>query len=144
MAWQGHEVNFRAIAGVIVGVIVWWLLFYVLEIYLWMLWVGLRSVTGQTLAGVRFDPFPAVAVVLNILLFLIDGVAVGWLVSKISRNFVAVLVVAGFFLLYWLWKTYQHHWGASPNWYQVLMPWIIAGAIVQGGRLSRRISTASA
>ena len=143
MTWQGHEENFRAIAGVIVGIVVWWLLFYVLEINFWLLWAGFGSMMGQASAGARYDPFATAVLLLNISLVLIDGVVVGWLVSKISRNFASVSVVAGFFLLYWLWKTYHQYPGSTPSWYHVSVPWVIAGAIVLGGRLNRRLPKVS-
>ena len=80
---------------------------------------------------------------LNFMVFSITGLVVGWLVSYISKNRTPALVVALLYLLYAVFEHYYLVWDKLPDWYNVIMPWIISGTIVLGSRIFRTPVSAS-
>ena len=74
---------------------------------------------------------------LNYLVFLIDGAVTGWLVTLISNHRRPALIVALLYLIYTISEHYYLIWDKLPGWYNVIVPWVIASAIVLGSRLRR-------
>ena len=132
--------NIRAIAGIIVGLVFWWVLFIGVGIAFGLMWPDYRAAARVMFNGGGFGEFTTVMLLLNFVVFIIAGLVDGWLVSTISRNRIAGLVVAGLFLLYTLFEHYYMIWGLVADWYNVIVPWIIAGALLLGSRLVRRAS----
>jgi hypothetical protein len=129
--------NVRAIAAVVVGIVAWFVLFMVVGIAFGFLWGDYRAAASVFFANGDFSHFTIAMMITNFVVFIVAGAVDGRLVWIIGKNRVAVMVVAGLFLLYALFEHYYLLWGQLPDWYNVIMPWIIAGSIFLGGRLQK-------
>ena len=98
--------NFRAIAGGVVGIVVWPLLFIVVGIAFGLVWDDYRAAARVFFANGDFSRFTVAMMLTNFAVFCIAGLIDGWLVRAIGRNRIAVLVVAGLYLLYALFDHY--------------------------------------
>ena len=58
----------------------------------------------------------------------------------IGRSRMPMLVLAGLFLVMMMVNHYVLEWDALPAWYNVVVPFVIAAAILLGGRLRRATS----
>ena len=129
--------NFRAIAAVILGVVTWWLFFMGVGIAVGLVWGDYRAAARVFFASGDFSQFTLAMMITNFVVFIVAGLIDGWLVQAIGRSRIAVMVVAGLYLLYALVEHYYLVWGQLPDWYNVIVPWIIAGSIFLGGSVVR-------
>ena len=129
--------TFRVVAGVVVGIVAWWLLFLGVGIAFGLLWGDYRLAARAFFSDQDGGHFTTAMLLLNWLVFIIAGAADGWLVSLISRKRIAGLVVAALYLLYTLFDHYYLLWHNLPTWYNLIVPWVIAGSILIGSRLVR-------
>ncbi|HEY7841837.1 MAG TPA: hypothetical protein VIC61_09735, partial [Gammaproteobacteria bacterium] len=77
---------------------------------------------------------------LNLLLFLTIGVATGWLVSAIARNRTAAQVLTLIAFAYMGFNHFYRVWDMLPDWYNVIVPFVIAGSIALGGWFRKHAS----
>ena len=130
--------NFRPAIGFVTGYFAWWVLFVVVGTTFGVLWPAYRAAARLMFETGEFSLFSTPMLLLNFLLFLIAGLLTGWLVSLISRNRVAALALA---LLYFAQMGFNHFhlvWGKLPDWYNVVVPFVIAASIALGSRLRKQ------
>jgi hypothetical protein len=137
---KGNKMTLRAIASVVLGCIVWWFLFFAVGIAFGSLWPDYREAAHLMFKEGNFSHFSTPMLLLNLVVFIVAGLLVGWLVSLISKNRISALVVALLYLLYTAFNHYIVVWEKLPGWYNVVVPLIVPGSIVQGGRFARTVS----
>jgi uncharacterized membrane protein len=125
----------RAIAGVVTGAILWWAFFFAIGTGTGLLWPAYREAARLMFAAGDFSGFTTPMLFLNLVLFLAIGVAAGWIAALIGRHRFTAPVVALLYLLYTGFNHYFLVWDKLPDWYNVIVPFVIAGSIVLGGRL---------
>jgi hypothetical protein len=135
--------NLRPAAGVVAGTFIWWFLFMFVGTAFGMLWPDYRAAARHMFETGTFTLFTTPMLCLNLLLFLVIGVATGWLVTAIARNRIAAQVLALIALAYMGFNHLYRVWGMLPDWYNVIVPFVIAASMVLGGRLPRRAPSAA-
>lgn len=136
--------NFRPVAGVATGFILWWVLFMAIGIAFGIAWPAYRAAAHLMFEKGDFSLFSTTMLFLNWVLFTIDGLATGWLVSFIARNRIAVLVLALVALAYMGFNHFYLVWGKLPDWYNIIVPFVIAGSIATGGLLTKKAGNPAA
>jgi len=132
----------RAILAVIGGIIVWSALFMVVGIAFGLAWPGYRAAARLFFESQDFGLFTMPMMLTNFVLFVLVGLASGWLVAQFGRSRTASLAFTGMLLAYGLIDHYYLLWGVLPDWYNLVVPWIIAGSIYVGAGLTPRPSSA--
>jgi len=128
--------NMRAIAAVIGGIIAWWILFMAIGIAFGLIWPDYRAAARAFFNNQDFSQFTTAMKLANFVVFAIAGVIDGWLVAQLGRSRIAGIVVAGLYLAYALFDHYYLLWNVIPAWYNLVVPWIIAGSIFAGAHLA--------
>ena len=128
--------NIRAIVAVIGGVLAWTLLFMVVGIAFGLVWQDYRLAARAFFDSQNFGLFTTAMMLTNFVVFAIAGLVDGWLVAWFARSRTPGYVVAGLYLAYALVEHYYLMWNIIPNWYNMVVPWIIAGSILAGVRLA--------
>jgi len=127
----------RAIAAVFVGGFVWWFLFLAVGIGIGALWPDYREAARFMFQEDDLSHFTTPMLLANWVVFLGAGVGSGCLASLIGRSRTPLRVLAGLFLVVMMVNHYVLEWDALPAWYNVVVPFVIAAAILLGGRLWR-------
>jgi len=127
----------RTVAGFLTGLLIWWFLFLAFGIVFGLLWPDYREAARFMFSTGEFSHFTTPMLLLNYLVFLIGGVVTGWLTTLISNHRTPAMIVALLYLSYTIFDHYHLIWDKLPGWYNVIVPWVIACAIVLGSRLHR-------
>lgn len=130
-----RKVSLRTIAAIVVGCAGWWFLFLAVGIGFGLLWPEYREAARFMFSEGDLSHFRTPMLFLNLVVFAIAGLAVGWVVTLIGRSRIPALVVALLYLLYMAVNHYILVWDELPAWYNLVVPLFISGAIVLGGRL---------
>lgn len=131
--------SIRAIAAVVVGCAAWWFFFLAIGIGFGLLLPGYQEAARYMFREGDLSHFTTPMLFLNFVVFMFAGLAVGWLASLIGKSPIPALVVAGLYLLYMAINHYIVVWDELPGWYNLVVPLVIAGSIVLGGRLAASI-----
>jgi len=127
--------SIRPAVGVVAGTFIWWFLFMLVGTGFGMLWPDYRAAARLMFETGAFTLFTTPMLGLNLVLFLSIGIATGWLVSMTARNRGAAQILALIAFAYMGFNHFYRVWGMLPDWYNVIVPFVIAGAIALGGRL---------
>lgn len=126
----------RIIAAVIAGVLVWSVLFMVVGIAIGLAWPDYRAAARLFFDDQDFGLFTVPMMLTNFVVFAIAGLATGWIVTRLGASRKAGSILAGLCLLYGLVEHYYLLWDVIPAWYNLVVPWIMAGSIYAGSRLA--------
>jgi hypothetical protein len=132
--------NLRAIGSVVLGVAIWPALFTVLGIGFGLLWPDYRLAARTYFASQDFSEFTLGMMLLNQALFAVVGMICGWLVTRVGGTRTAGLVFAGIGFAYGAQAHFYREWGNLPDWYNLVVPWIMGGSIIIGSRLAKGAS----
>ena len=132
----------RGILGVVVGVVVWMLGFFVLALILAQLWPD-YAIHGRewTRQGVfSFTPLMACC---NLVFWVLAEIGAGWPAAKIAKRREAVWVLAGLVGIYLVGLHLVFYWPRFPWWYNLgiaipAVPAVLLGAKLAGGVRARR------
>lgn len=126
----------RAVAAVVGGIVVWSALFMIVGIAFGLAWPDYRAAARLFLENQDFSLFTIPMMLTNFVLFSIIGLAAGWLAAAIGRSRLAGLVLAVLLFAYGLFEHYYLLWNDLPTWYNLVVPWIIAGSICIGSHFA--------
>lgn len=129
--------NFRATGAVILGIAAWPVLFTVVGVGFGLLWSDYRLAARTFFASQNFSQFTLGMMLLNFVLFTVIGAVSGWLVARVGASRTAGLVFAGICFAYGALNHFYLLWGNLPDWYNLAVPWIMAGSIVIGVRQAK-------
>jgi hypothetical protein len=133
----------RSIVSIILGAAVWWFLCFAVGIAWGLVWPRYREAMRFMSEDGDLSHFTLPMLLVNDFVFIVAGLAVGWLVTRISGNRIAALILA---LLYLIYMTVNHYfvlWDELPAWYNLLVPIVVSGAIITGSRLVAASDTPS-
>lgn len=125
----------RPAAGFIIGIFIWWFLFMAVGTGFGMAWQAYRDAARFMFETGDFSRFSTIMLLMNWGLFVIVGLLTGWLVSLIGKSRTAASALAVLAFLYMGFNHFYRVWGLLPDWYNIVVPFIIAGSIALGGRL---------
>lgn len=126
---------FRSIAAVLAGIVIWFGLFMLLGICCGLVWPDYRLAAQQYFESQDFGLFTVSMMLANLTFFAITGTVSGWLVTLLGASRKPALILAGLGLVYGLFDHYYLEWNVLPTWYNLAVPWILAGSIYFGARL---------
>lgn len=129
--------NLRAIGSVVLGLALWPVLFMAVGVGFGLLWPDYRAAARTFFATQDFSQFTLAMMLLNFVLFAVIGAVSGWLVARVGGTRTAGLVLAGIWFAYAAVNHFYLQWGNLPDWYNLVVPWIIGGSIVLGSRLAK-------
>lgn len=123
----------RTIVGVLSGLVVWWVLFYLSVGIFAALWPAMQEAGRPAVENGDFSQLTAPMLALLIVMYFWVNPVAGWLTVFITknRNHVWVVVVPLF-----LFASFQHFyvlWDNLPDWYNVLVPILIPPLVYLGG-----------
>jgi len=131
----------RGILGVVMGVVVWMLGFFVLALVLAQLWPD-YAIHGRqwTRQGVfTFTPLMACC---NIVFWVIVEIGAGWATGKIAKRREAVWVLAGLVGIYLVALHLVLYWPRFPWWYNLGVVIPAVPAVFLGGKLANSLRAA--
>jgi hypothetical protein len=128
----------RSVAAVILGVVLWWLLFFAIGIGIGLLWPEYRDAARVMMQERAFRLFTTPMLIADFLLFAVAGMAVGWVSTRLARNTTAALVVAVLLFTYAAVQHYLLLWDQLPAWYNLIVPVVIGGFVWVGSRMTAR------
>jgi hypothetical protein len=129
-----QTMTLRAVAAVIGGIVLWPALFLAVGIGFGLAWPAYRVAARLFLDSQNFSLFTIGMMLTNFVAFAVAGLATGSLVAWIGRSRTAALVLGLLCLGYGLVDHYYLLWDILPTWYNLVVPWIMAGSIVMGSR----------
>jgi hypothetical protein len=130
-------VNARPLIGFIVATAVWWFAFLAVGIGFGLVWPAYRLAARFMFQESDLSHFTTPMLLVNYVVFLIAGVLVGALATGIGRSRIPALLVALVYLIYATWNHYFAIWGQLPDWYNLVVPWVITLSIILGSRIVR-------
>ena len=125
----------RRIAGVLAGCVLWIFFFYAVGIAFGLLWPAYAEAARFMMQESDLSHFTTPMLFLNWLVFVIDGLLTGIGATLVGRERLPSLIVGGLLLVYGMINHYFLVWTELPAWYNVIVPFVIAGPVVAGGRL---------
>lgn len=125
----------RAVAGVVVGFVAWGFLFFAVGIGIGAVWPEYREAARAMFQENDLSQFRTPLLFANWAVFLGAGLGSGGLAALIGRTRTPALVLALLFLTYMIVNHYILVWDELPAWYNLVVPFVISGTIVLGGRL---------
>jgi hypothetical protein len=133
----------RDVLSVVVGAVVWMVVFFALASGLARVWPDFALHARQWTHENVFT-FTSAMACCNLMLWLIADLVGGWLAGKIARRREAVWVLAGLIGLYLAALHLVLYWSHFPWWYNLGVVIPAVPAVLFGGRLARRASLAPA
>ena len=130
--------TWRTIVGAIAGLVLWWVLFFVIGVGIGLLWPEYRAAARVMFQERSFLLFTLPMLFANLALFAVAGLIVGRLSTLIARSRMSALIVAVLLLIYAVIEHYILLWDKLPGWYNLIVPLVIAGSVWLGGRTSDR------
>lgn len=127
--------NGRAIVGVLAGLVLWWFLFFAIGIGFGLVVPEYGEAARMMFQEQDTSGFTTPLLFMNWVLFVIAGLVVGWATSLIGRSRQSTPVLSAAFLIFMVVNHYVLEWDSFPVWYNLIVPLIIAGTILVGGRI---------
>jgi hypothetical protein len=125
----------RIAAGIVAGVVAWMIGFYAIGIAFGLVWPAYAEAASHMFAEEDFSYFTLPMLLLNWALFIGTGLFAGLVAARIGKSRTAPLVLAGLWLLYGVVNHYWLVWNKLPDWYNVIVPFVIAAPIFVWSRL---------
>jgi hypothetical protein len=132
----GAIMTLRAVGVFVGGIVIWSALFWIVGIAFGLAWPDYSAAAQLFFANQDFSLFTVPMMLTNFVLFTISGLASGWIVVTFGRNRKAGLALAALGLAYGLFEHYYLLWNVLPDWYNLVVPWIMGGSIYLGTRLA--------
>jgi hypothetical protein len=128
----GVIMTLRSVGAFVGGIVIWSALFWMVGIAFGFAWPDYSTAARLFFASQDFSLFTVPMMLTNFVLFAIAGLASGWIVTKVARGRNAGLALAALGLGYGLVEHYYLLWNVLPDWYNLVVPWIMGGSIYVG------------
>ena len=135
--------NWRIIGSVAVGLAVSVFLFFAVGIGFGFIWPEYREAARMMFEENDMSGYTTGLLLLNWVLFIVNGIVVGLVTGIVGRSRLPALILASLMLVLMVINHYVLEWDSFPAWYNLIVPLIIAGSIVLGGRLRTRKESAA-
>jgi hypothetical protein len=126
----------RTLAAIVAGAVAWVAGFYAIGISFGLLWTAYRDAARAMFAG-DLSQFTTPMLFLNLVVWVGTGVFAGWVARLVGHGRAAPLVVTALTFVYAAINHFVLVWGQLPDWYNLVVPFVIAGSIPLGGRALR-------
>jgi len=133
----------RGVLGVVVGVVLWAVGFYVLATVLAQLWPD-YAIHGRQWIKEGVFTFTAPMACCNIAFWVLAEIGAGWMAGKIARRHEAVWVLAGLLGIYLAALHLVFYWSRFPWWYNLGVVVSAVPAVLFGGRLANSLRAKAA
>jgi len=128
----------RTASGVLLGLALWWLLFFAFGVGIGLLWPEYRDAARVMMQERTFLLFTTPMLFTNYLVFAAAGVLSGWVSAVIAKTNKSALAITVILFVYAGLQHYFLLWTKLPDWYNVTIPIVIAGSVWLGGRGTMR------
>jgi hypothetical protein len=125
----------RAVAGVIVGGIVWWMGFWTVAIGVAALWPAYGA-AGRALMNGGVGTFTPTMYAWNLLMWVLAEIAGGWIAVVVARRREAAWVLAALLMVFLCFMHLYLEWARFPGWYNLGVALFSGPAVLWGGRLA--------
>jgi len=134
----------RTAFGIVAGLVIWIVGFYATGIVFGLLWPAYAEAARFMFDADDLSHFTTPMLFLNWAVFIGAGTLAGWLSLWIARNGIAPLVVALVWFGYGVVNHYWLVWNELPDWYNIIVPFVIGLPIFVWGRIGKTRSLAPA
>ena len=124
--------TWRTAIGVLLGLLLWWLLFFVIGAGIGLVWPDYREAARVMMQEQSFRLFTTPMLFANYLLFAVAGLVAGRIATAIDKSGRASLIAAGLLFLYAGAQHYLRLWNQLPDWYNLTIPIVIAAFVWLG------------
>jgi hypothetical protein len=128
----------RSVLGVLFGVVVWMVGFFVLAQALALLWPD-YAIHGRQWIRQGVFTFTPLMACLNLLFWVLAEIGAGWIVAKVAQRREAVWVLAGLVAIYLCAQHLALYWSRFPWWYNLGVVIPAVAAVLWGGRLANAL-----
>jgi hypothetical protein len=130
----------RSVLGVVAGVVLWAVGFYVLAIVLAQLWPD-YGIHGRQWTQQGVFTFTALMAGCNLVFWVLAEIGAGWVAGKIGKRRQAVWVLAGLLGIYLATLHLVLYWPRFPWWYNLGVVITVVPAVLLGGKLANSLDT---
>lgn len=134
----------RIASGIVAGLAIWVIGFYAIGMLFGLLWPAYAEAARFLFEADDLSHFTTPMLFMNWALFVGTGTLTGWLSSWIARNRMAPLVVASIWFAYAVVNHYWLVWNELPDWYNLIVPFVIGLPILVWGRIATAPAMAAA
>lgn len=128
----------RGVLGVVVGVVLWAVGFYVLAIVLAQLWPD-YAIHGREWMRQGVFTFTPPMACCNLVFWVLAEIGAGWVTGKIAKRRAAVWVLAGLLGIYFAVLHLVVYWTRFPWWYNLGVVIPAVPAVLLGGKLANSL-----
>jgi hypothetical protein len=126
----------RGVVGVLGGLIVWQIGFFILAWLLARIWPD-YAVAGRSYLTTAVYAFAVPMAACNIVFWIVTEIAAGWTATVIAKRREAAWALAAMLLLYMVVIHLFVYWATFPWWYNLSVVLTVAPAVLLGWRLAR-------
>jgi hypothetical protein len=130
----------RGVLGVVVGLVLWAVGFYVLAIALAQLWPD-YAIHGRQWTQQGVYAFTPPMACCNLVFWVLAEIGAGWAAGKIAKRREAVWVFAGLLGIYFAVLHFLILWTRFPWWYNLGVVIPAVPAVLLGGKLANALRT---
>ena len=130
----------RGVLGVVVGLVLWAVGFYVLAIALAQLWPD-YAIHGRQWTQQGVYAFTPPMACCNLVFWVLAEIGAGWAAGKIAKRREAVWVLAGLLGIYFAVLHFLILWTRFPWWYNLGVVIPAVPAVLLGGKLANALRT---
>jgi hypothetical protein len=128
----------RGVLGVVVGVLLWAVGFYVLAIVLAQLWPD-YAIHGRQWTQQGVYAFTPAMACCNLVFWVLAEIGAGWVAGKIAKRRAAVWVLAALLGIYFAILHFVILWTRFPWWYNLGVVIPAVPAVLLGGKLANAL-----
>ena len=125
----------RTISAVVLGGALWFFLFMAVGICFGFVWPAYAEAVSLLFDSGDSSLFTLPMYFINMIVFLAAGLGAGTLAAWVGKRPLPTLVLGGVALVLFGIDHYILVWDNLPHWYNLIIPWVIAGTLLAGGRL---------
>jgi hypothetical protein len=126
----------RSIAGGIVGLAIWYLLFFALGVGVGLLWPDYRDAARVMFQERTFHLFTTPMLIMNLVVFTVAGLTAGWVSTFVAKNRITALLLTVLLFTYAAFEHFILLWNQLPSWYNLIVPIVMAGFVWLGSRIN--------